>query len=756
MKRKKILEYFTGNPDEVVDVNNNVSHTWDNGNAICFGFFPTNLDGGYEFMSCKRIHFILAKDSAEKVMGKAASHISDTYKIWILRQCYEKSYGKGRYWTYPKKPNYPSIVSFWYYPSSEQMKEISEKLNMDIDNTIYVPSRLKQRDMTVRDYIEGGYEEYKDLNKQDDSWKIDPKIAEMIRSYNKPEETWQTRKEKKGWKTMAQRNATLYQENKILKEYYEGNPDTVIRCNDKDDSCMTRYRYNLGNVISFGYFQTKLDGEKEFKFSEKSHSEISEESAHELIGKAMSSEEVDVFFIRDIKNAIYSTASYTGRIFLTPRVVTTWSRVSSQKLADILNQIDSVEKYKDYIYVIPENNGRDNMTVVEYINSNQDGDEMNEKYAAKDIKDTCYVTKPMIDLIRSYNTPDSKLAAKTAKLGNMTIAQYNSLKYQESKEPKKTIKENKINMKENKYKEEFSNYIGIMNEALHKNDFKAYEYAKDMLEEAIEDCKHEKALLKEMETNNFGILNHIFENELPTLLKTNKKAVKNVIKTIKEDKNLLSQFNFYNVIREHYKGKAATNLNPNELLEQLTNVVTKDINRSTINESNKKLRKVMVENGIVPTKFVDDESKALYESGNIILTKKKTTVNMIPLIESSNAVCKYMESHKNDKVNESKGFDQLIEEFENKLKDSLTESEISFVQQITDFRTPIAEQRKEKLFNKFKNECIEKVNEMLKEDSTNSELIELKKQLEEQKFNKETIVKDIAKLLEIRDILMDD
>ena len=96
-------------------------------------------------------------------------------------------------------------------------------------------------------------------------------------------------------------------------------------------------------------------------------SEISEESAHELIGKAMSSEEVDVFFIRDIKNAIYSTASYTGRIFLTPRVVTTWSRVSSQKLADILNQIDSVEKYKDYIYVIPENNGRDNMTVIKMV-----------------------------------------------------------------------------------------------------------------------------------------------------------------------------------------------------------------------------------------------------------------------------------------------------------------------------------------------------------------------------------------------------
>ena len=102
------------------------------------------------------------------------------------------------------------------------------------------------------------------------------------------------------------------------------------------------------------------------------------------------------------------------------------------------------------------------------------------------------------------------------------------------------------------------------------------------------------------------------------------------------------------------------------------------------------------------------------------------------------------------------GYDRLISEFEEKLKNNLNESEMSFVQQITDFRTPIAEQRKEKLFNKFKNECINKINEMLKEDAENVELKGLSDQINEMSFNKETIVKDIAKLLEIRDILMDD
>jgi ribonuclease D len=129
---------------------------------------------------------------------------------------------------------------------------------------------------------------------------------------------------------------------------------------------------------------------------------------------------------------------------------------------------------------------------------------------------------------------------------------------------------------------------------------------------------------------------------------------------------------------------------------------------------------------------------------------------MISLVESYNAVSNWMDTHKSDKINEGKTPDELISEFEEKLKNNLNESEMSFVQQITDWRSPIAEQRKEKLFNKFKNECIDKINEMLKEDAENVELKGLSDQINEMSFNKETIVKDIAKLLEIRDILMDD
>jgi hypothetical protein len=337
----------------------------------------------------------------------------------------------------------------------------------------------------------------------------------------------------------------------------------------------------------------------------------------------------------------------------------------------------------------------------------------------------------------------------------MTIAQYNSLIHQEEKEPKKTIKENNITMKDNKYQEEFSNYLNIMTEALQKDDYKAYEYVKVMLDEAIEDSKHEKELMNEMNTTNFGVLNHIFENELPTLIKTNKKAVKNVIKTIKEDKNLKSQFSFYNVLKEQYTGKHADTVGSKAVLEQLAKIVCESIDPKTVKASNRKLREVMIENGVKPSEFVDEESMKLYENGNVILTTKRVSENTIPLIESYDAVCKWMDAHKDDKKI-SKDADEMIREFEEKLKNNLNESEMSFVQEITDWRSPLAEQRKEKLFNKFKNECIDKINEMLKEDANNIELKGLSDQLSEMKFDKNNIVKDIAKLLEIRDILMDD
>ena len=768
-----IKEYFSGNPDEVYDSNNKIYHNWNDGNAVSFGFFLVSLDDDFEFMSKKDVmHLELANNAANKVIGNSNLYIRGKYgekgekkfKDIIGNECMRRGYCRGRYWTFPRSEiKYPSLISFWKYPSSEQLKDICNRLGIDIDNTIYVQYRLKpNHDMTVREYIEESYRS----EERPTTWNIHKDLIDIIKKYHDVDSSWAASKERKGWASLAQRNAMLYQENRQrIDEFFKGDPDTIYEYDDESPSELIRsIDYKSKNVISFGYFQTALNGGKEFIYkTDVCHQEICKEIAEKIVGKAIGSEYIGEREISEIRSSIYTSAAFKGRVFVDAGIITTWNRVSSTTLENLLNLMGGVDKWKNLAYIVPswyderwltDEISDQTINVVDYINKGIVADETRDKYKMeKDFKDT--VPEWIITILEEYNRPNSTLATKTAKLGNMTIAQYNSLIHQEEKEPKQTIKENNKDMKNNKYQEEFSNYITIMSEALQKDDYKAYEYVKQMLDEAIEDHKHEQELMNEMNTTNFGVLNHIFESELPTLIKTNKKAVKNVINTIKEDKNLKSQFSFYNVLKEKYNGKVADTAKSKEVLETLAKIVCENIDPKTVKASNRKLRKVMIESGVKPSDFVDEDSMKLYENGNVILTTKRNSDNTIELIESYNEVCKWMDAHKEDKKT-GKDADELIREFEEKLKENLTESEISFVQQITDWRSPIAEQRKEKLFNKFKNECLEKINDMLKEDAENVELKGLSDQLSEMKFDKNNIVKDIAKLLEIRDILMDD
>ena len=756
--KREILEYYEGDPDNISNYETGTELNFRDTDAIAFGFFPISLDKDYEFFSGTTIHRTLANQAALKIVGRALSHVSQDYiDNWMTTEAYDKSYGIGRFW----KDN--NVISFWEAPCDELLIDIVKRLGIYGDEELLIVN--DSGEFTLDEYM-NNFENVEDCGEKM-TFRIDPKVAETIRSYNQPAETWQSMKEKEGWNTLAQRNAMIYQEGKErVDEYFKGDPDTIDEYDDYTDAHKRSINFRDKNVISFGFFDTSLEGEHKFIYElDICHHEISKSLAEKIIGKAMGSEDIGKEEIRDVQFTIYRNAAYKGRIFLDGKAVTTWNRVSSSTLRKLLNLMGGVDKWADFNYIVPrvyETDGnweldslsQNNINVVEYIESNISADETRDNYLmARVLKND--ISEWLVEIIERYNAPSSVLANKTAKLGNMTIAQYNSLLNQEEKEPKQTIKENNINMKNNKYQEEFSNYISIMTEALKRNDYKAYEYASEMLNEAVQDSKHEDALAAELNTNNFGILNHIFEERLPELFKNNKKVVKDVIKLIKEDINLSSQFNYYNAIR-NYHGKIAEILKPEDLTQRLYEAVVPTINKETLMESNAKFRKVLKENNIIPTEFISDEMKSLYESGHNIITKKRSVANVATLAESTNNICEYMNKHKNDVIKESVDPNKLIKNFENKLKENLTESEMSFVQQITDFRNPIAEQRKEKLFNKFKNECIDKINTMLKEDADNVELKALSEQISGMQFNKESIVKDIAKLLEIRDILMDD
>jgi hypothetical protein len=301
-------------------------------------------------------------------------------------------------------------------------------------------------------------------------------------------------------------------------------------------------------------------------------------------------------------------------------------------------------------------------------------------------------------------------------------------------------------MENNRYILQWKDYISKASEALENKHFDEYE---DMMSKAEEYYKlyREDSKLT-YECTNFGMANYIFENALPSLFKTNKNIIKEFIETIKNDNNLLVQFKFYNALKNINEG-IDKRLYINEALQ----ILKKSINVKTLNESNNKLFTIIKENKIRPTSVINESDLKYFNSCDYLFKHNPKLSNLNFINENLNTVIEYCD-YKNIN-NSTSDFASMMESFEEKYKNILTEEEKSFVKEIIDTKSENAIDKKETLFNKIKSECIETLNTLL-ESSDNDEkdgLNTIKGQINNMMFCENTLVKDIAKLLEIRDIL---
>lgn len=287
--------------------------------------------------------------------------------------------------------------------------------------------------------------------------------------------------------------------------------------------------------------------------------------------------------------------------------------------------------------------------------------------------------------------------------------------------------------------------------ALEEKNFDLYNTLMDEVNIAYEEYKKDSALT--YECTNFGMANYIFEDALPTLFKSNKKAVKEFIKTIKEDKNLLYQFQFYKALEKYNK-----NIVSKDYINEALEIVKNNIDKKTINESNGKLARIITKYNIKPTETIPNKNMGLFESCDFLFKNTKRLTNLTTINENINNVVEFMENNYNV-VNEDKiNILSLIENFEKKYNSLLNEEEKNFVKEIMDFKKEDKENKKEKLFNKFKNECLETINKLISESDNDDKegLLAIKEQIMDKTYCAETLVKDMAKLLEIRDILLSE
>lgn len=280
-----------------------------------------------------------------------------------------------------------------------------------------------------------------------------------------------------------------------------------------------------------------------------------------------------------------------------------------------------------------------------------------------------------------------------------------------------------------------------INEAMQKGDFELTDKLMKESADIYEKFKAISMLPEQYKGMSFGELNHIVENQLLD----NKEVLDECIKQIKGDSNLLSQFRFINSLRNYNcEGKAV------EYVTEALNMAIEKIDRKTIKESTEKFSEVLVDNDVENVKINEDEVK-FYKNCAKLLSERKKMSNLSDYTNTLNEVADYVEKHKKENI------DEMVQKLSDKMS-QLTEDSRELVKDIINFKAPMVEERHKKILDKFKNECLSGIKKLKEETTDPKELQKLdgiKEMIESKEYCKETIVEDLAKMLEIRDILLE-
>lgn len=250
---------------------------------------------------------------------------------------------------------------------------------------------------------------------------------------------------------------------------------------------------------------------------------------------------------------------------------------------------------------------------------------------------------------------------------------------------------------------------------------------------------------------NFGKLKNVYNNILVESITSkkddNKSLFKKYIKTIKSDKILKEQFLIYNNIENKIE---SDRFKATEYVKESIALLTK-YPKSEILESNVKL--------VADVAFefdTDYDKKELHEAITTLIFTDKNASTLDAIMEATDKVVTYIMNNKPREISESYGVPNSMllsvttDKFNEEYAD-LTESEKEVLETLLESNL----EKKEILFKQFNDECLELVNNRLQESDINAKdkLLSVKERLLDNKFNEETYIKDINKLIELKNTL---
>lgn len=301
----------------------------------------------------------------------------------------------------------------------------------------------------------------------------------------------------------------------------------------------------------------------------------------------------------------------------------------------------------------------------------------------------------------------------------------------------------------NQYITKYSNILSEMVNCLEDEDYRR-------LDELKQEADKEYALFienknngakKYLENASFGVLKSIFENACPELFKTRngRKAIGEYMKAIKEDKNLSSQYALYHSLMTFDDAN-----NMKEFVKESLDLCG-NINKRDLIKSNNKLVDI-IKKYKIDESFETRDNDELFEAIQYVVSNKKKLTNLSEINKKIDKITACLsESIINSNVD-------IVKEFNEKHGTSLNEDSRELVQDIIEANRNDKTVKKQNIFSKCKNECIEAINNVLNEDESNLELkeklLDYKDKILNKEFNEDNLVEDIAALLQFKDIIL--
>lgn len=253
---------------------------------------------------------------------------------------------------------------------------------------------------------------------------------------------------------------------------------------------------------------------------------------------------------------------------------------------------------------------------------------------------------------------------------------------------------------------------------------------------------------------NFGKIKNAFNGLLAesftTSDDTNKKLFKNYFKTINENKALKAQFLvYYNIENKIEENEFKANL----FLQENIALLDK-FSRKELLEANQKLAEVV--SPTISTETTDD----IHENISKLIFLKKTSKNIDQIVEATAKIIDYMKNNKKAIVVEAielpnSLLSKIMVDNYNERYSELNESEKEILKVLIES----TDDEKNIVYNKIKKECLELVNENLKEADLNTKdkLLQVKEKLLNDAVQiDENFFKNVSKLVDLKASLLNN